>query len=134
MHIVEGFDLSPFNRLATPAFAIKVGDERLALRSKPGDLFRFDFQSGGPFPQARARVSLSATGGLVNGIVQRLRFEMDHEGLYENLPSVGAISPFAVVFYPLRRPIEMTPGDKLTVCGAHDRLRPRIWAEPAEVR
>ena len=129
MNIVEGFDLSPFNRLATPVFTVKVGDEQLALRSEPGDLFRFDFQSGGPFPQARASVSLPASGGLVNGILQWLRFEMDDEGLYENLPVSGAISAFAVVFYPLRRPMEILPGTKLTVCGAHDRQSLRVWAE-----
>jgi len=132
MHMIEGFDLSPFNRLAAPHYQISVGDKRLALRSKPGDLFCFDFQSGGPFPEARASVSLSAAGGRVNGIAQWVCFEMDAEGRYENLPSVGTSSAFAVVFYPLRRPIQMAPGEKVTVGGAHDRLSLRIWVEVPE--
>lgn len=131
MQTVEGFDLSPFNRLAAPTYTILVGDERLALRGEPGDLFCFDFQSGGRFPEARSTTSLTATGGCVNGIAQWIRFQMDEEGWYENPPSVGAISTFGVVFYPLKRPIEMAPGAKLTVSGAHDRQSLRIWADTA---
>jgi type III protein arginine methyltransferase len=134
MHIVEGFDLSEFNRLAPPSYEVHVGNERLALRSQPGDLFRFDFQSGGPFPEDRAAISLSSTGGSVNGIAQWVRFELDEEGWYENMPCVGAMSCFAVMFYPLQRPVEMAPGDTSKVCGAHDRLSLRIWAEALEVQ
>jgi protein arginine N-methyltransferase 7 len=134
MHIVDGFDLSAFNRLVEPSYRIKVGSERLALRSQPGDLFRFDFESGGPFREARAAVSLSSAGGTVNGIVQWVRFELDEEGWYENRPCVGAISCFRVMFYPLQRPIEMAPGDTLKVRGSHDRLSLRIWAEVPEVQ
>jgi type III protein arginine methyltransferase len=134
MHIVEGFDLSTFNRLAPSSYQISVGSERLMLRSAPGDLFRFDFESGGPFPEARTAVALSSAGGSVNGIVQWVGFEMDEEGWYENLPRVGAISAFAALFYPLRRPVELAAGDTLTVCGTHDRLSLRIWAEALEER
>jgi len=41
---------------------------------------------------------------------------------------------WAALFYPLMRLIEMVPGDILTVCGAHDRLSLRIWAEVREVQ
>jgi hypothetical protein len=118
-----------FNRLAAPRYTIHCGDERLALRSEPTDLFRFDFQSGGPFPGARASVLLSASGGVVNGIAQWLSLELNDEVRYENLPSKGAFSIFGVVFYPLRKPIKMAPGANLLVCGAHDRHSLRIWAE-----
>ena len=132
--MVDGFDLSRFNRLAGPCYRISVGNERLTLRSNPGDLFCFDFQSGGPFPEATAAVPLSASGGIVNGIAQWIRLAMDEDGWYENRPTVGTSSAWDVLFYPLQRPIEMAAGDKLTVCGAHDRLSLRIWAEAPEVR
>jgi hypothetical protein len=45
MHVVEGFDLSAFNRLAAPSYRIRAGDERLALRSKPDDLFSASISS-----------------------------------------------------------------------------------------
>jgi type III protein arginine methyltransferase len=132
MHTVEGFDLSAFNRLAAAFYRISVGDERLALRSDSRDLFRFDFQSGGPFPEASASVSLRSAGGTVNGIAQWLRFEFDGKEYYENLPQVGKTSAFAVVFYPLMRSIATSAGDVMTVRGAHNRLSLRIWAETSE--
>jgi hypothetical protein len=128
MHIVEGFDLSPFNKLFFPRYEIPTGTDQLVLRSAPGDLFSFDFQSGGPFPEARAKVILAASGGCVNGVVQWNDFSLDDEGQHENCPSVGA-SGLAVTFHPLMKTIEPMPGDELEVCGAHDRLSLRIWAE-----
>jgi type II protein arginine methyltransferase len=127
--IVDGFDLSRFNQLAVPYYPISVGNERLVLRSEPGDLFRFNFQSGGPFPEATAALSLSALGGTVNGIAQWIRLEMDKNDCYENQPTVCTSSHWAALFYPLRSPIDMAAGDTLTVYGAHDRLSLRIWAE-----
>jgi type II protein arginine methyltransferase len=132
--MVDGFDLSRFNRLAHPCYQISVGTERLTLRGNPCDLFHFDFQSGGPFPEATAAVTLSASGGTINGIAQWIRLEMDEDGWYENRPTVGTSSAWAVLFYPLQRPIEMVAGNILTVRGAHDRFSLRIWAEPSEVR
>jgi type III protein arginine methyltransferase len=134
MNIIEGFDLSSFNRLAAPRYAISIGDERLVLRGEPRDLFHFDFQSGGPFPEAQASVSLPASGGLVNGIAQWLRFELGDDVCYENLPSEGAYSVFAVIFHPLKRPIETVPGADLLICGAHDRHSIRIWAEVLQAK
>ena len=133
MHIVEGFDLSPFNRLTAPHYAISSDDERLALRSEPEDIFRFDFQSGGPFPDTRASVSLAASGGLVNGIAQWPYFEIDDEVRYENRPSEGGFSIFGVIFHPLRKPIEMARGAELLVFGAQDRRSVRIWTEAPQV-
>jgi type II protein arginine methyltransferase len=132
MQIVEGFDLSAFNRLAAEPYQIAVGDERLALRSEPGDLFHFDFQSGGPFPEARSTVSLASKGGTVNGIAQWLHFEFDEKEDYENMPHAAAISAFAAMFYSLWRPLRTAPGDTVIVSGAHDRLSLRIWADSLE--
>jgi protein arginine N-methyltransferase 7 len=134
MQIVEGFDLSAFNRLAAPSYTVPVGSGRLALRSNPADLFRFDFQRGGAFPRTRAAVSLCSEAGLVNGIVQWVRFETDEEGCYENIPCPGRISAFDVVFYPLNSSIEMAPGDTMRVCGSHDRQALCIWGEVSEAQ
>jgi protein arginine N-methyltransferase 7 len=129
METVEGFDLSPFNRLAATSHVLNVDDERLALRSEPAELFSFDFQSGGPFPEGRASVELSSTGGSVNGIAQWLRFELDGEGTYENYPGRLATSVFNVVFYPRKDKVNMAPGAVMKVSGSHDRLWLRIWAD-----
>jgi protein-L-isoaspartate O-methyltransferase len=132
MHVVEGFDLSAFNRLAAPYYRIRVGDERLALRSKPDDLFCFDFQSGGPFPEGRACVSLSASGGRVNGIAQWVRLEVEEQAQYENCPFDNRTSSLSALFYPLMQPVEMARGDTLTVYGSHDRRSLRVWGEASQ--
>ena len=135
MGIVEGFDLSPFNRLAVPCYFISHNKERAVRRSEACDLFRFDFQSGGPFPESRATVTLSnMLGGRVNGIAQWVHLELDEEGSHETLAHGEGASALGAMFYPIMQPIEMTSGDNLTVCGAHDRQSLRIWAEVFEVK
>ena len=131
MHIVEEFDLSPFNRLAVPRYALSTDGEQLILRSEAKDLFRFDFQSGGPFPEAQASVSLTASGGRVNGIAQWLAFELNDEVRYENSPFDRAFSAFSVVFHSLQKPIEIGRDARVSVCGAHDREFVRVWIDVA---
>src|SRR5262249_14653647 len=128
-YTVEGFDLSALNRLAPPSYEIPVGSKQLELRSTPGRLFHFDFQSGGPFPESKAAVMLCSATGSVNGIVQWVGFQFDEKTYYENTPTIGAMSCFSAMFYPLKEPIKMTAGDTCIVYGAHDRLSLRIWAE-----
>ena len=128
MGMVNGFDLSPFNRLTPPRYRIGIGHERLILRSEPRDLFTFDFQSGGPFPEDRAAAHLVTQGGRVNGIAQWIRLQMDAETIYEDHPRPAASSAWAVLFYPLMEAIDPAPGTAITVFGAHDRQTLRVWA------
>ena len=127
MEFVEGFDLSLFNRLAPPCYPLSSNKDRAALRSEPADLFRFDFQSGGPFPETRATLTLSSSGGRVNGIAQWNYLQIDNEASHEFPVKKNSIA--GATFYPFLQPIEMAPGDTLTVYGAHDRLALRIWAD-----
>lgn len=130
LHIVEAFDLSPFNRLAVARYPLSPEDERLILRSDAQDLFRFDFQSGGPFPEAQASLSVTTFGGRVNGIAQWLAFEFDDEVQYENSPIERAFSAFSIVFHSAQ-PIEMGRATTVYVRGAHDRETIRAWIETA---
>jgi type II protein arginine methyltransferase len=66
---------------------------------------------------------------MVGGIAQWIRLEMDAEGSYENAPSPGARSSWAVQFFPLVRPIELAPGTEVVVHGVIDRQSLRVWAE-----
>ena len=128
MGVVDGFDLSPFNVLAPQNSAIAAGQGRVSLRSEPGDLFDFDFQSGGPFPEARSEVTLVSKGGHVNGIAQWIRLDMDGVGRFENPPQTDAQSSWGLVFYSLKRPLETEAGTRIAVCGTHDRNNLCIWA------
>lgn len=132
MSNVEGFDLSLFNQLMVSHYVVPVDKHRISLRSKPEDLIRFDFESGGPFPETKVEIILSCTGGRVNGIEQWIRLELDDKAFYENAPPADDSSSLRTEFYPFMWPIEAAPGASVTVCGAHDRLLLRIWADFAD--
>ncbi len=129
MRSVQGFDLSLMNGFAA-RIGLSPGNEALELRSDPEDLFSFDFGSGGPFTDHRATVSLTSTGGTVNGIVQWIRLTMDAEGTYENRPAPGASSCWSVMFQPLPSVMESQPGERIVVRGGRDRTSLWMWVEP----
>jgi protein-L-isoaspartate O-methyltransferase len=123
---VEGFDLSPFERHFAPDSKFRTDDKRLHLRSEPAALLDFDLQAGGPFPNERASVGLTASGGRANGVVRWLRLQLDEQQCYENRPGVGRKSHWAALFSPLPgRALEV--GESLTVNAAHDQERIQLW-------
>jgi hypothetical protein len=126
---IDGFDLSPFNNLMPPVRQIRIGHERLTLRSDAADLFAFDFGASQFCAPAHASVICRALGGRVNGIAQWIALDMDGETCYENRPAKGATSCWAVLFHPLPHPIDALPGQEILVSGSHDRHRISIWLE-----
>lgn len=123
-----GFDLTPFNRLAPRRYRLSVGEKDLVLKSEPADAARFDFQSGGPFPEGQTQTRVHATESGANGIVQWIALAMDGEGRYENRPSAGATSCWAAHFHPFPEHFRPLEGEAVTVVCAHDRHTLRIWA------
>jgi type II protein arginine methyltransferase len=130
---IEGFDISPFNRLAQSPRKLEVGDPKLVLRSPSADLFDFDFTTGGPYRGGRSTVEIVAEDEPINGIVQWIRLRLDAETTYENRPGELKASSWAVLFYPLEQEIESAAGRTFRVTGVHDRDVVRIWGE-AEAR
>lgn len=128
MGIVEGFDMSPFNKIASSRYQLSDDRERFILRSEPKDLFNFDFESGGSFPEARASVALSSFGGTVNGVAQWLRLELDDETFYESAPPSFKTAALGPVFHRLAYPIAMSSGETFTIEGSHDRSTLLLWA------
>jgi protein arginine N-methyltransferase 7 len=128
MAAIDGFDLSPFNRLAKNRYSVDRRAARLTLMSSPADLFDFDFQSGGPFPAARATKTLISTGGEANGIAQWIALQMDEKGWYENDPRPAASSAWGVTFWPFKAPRDCPAGTAIEAFGSHDRRRLRVWA------
>lgn len=111
---VCGFDLSPFNQLGRARFSVQVNDPSLAVRGEMAELFSFDFSSA----ESRAdRVSLDlvASGGVVNGVVQWFRLQMDEFSEFENSPGPNSSRSWALVFFPFAIPIETEPGDRIGV-------------------
>ncbi len=132
MATVDGFDLSPFNELSPKNFRIKWHDRSVTLLSDPADLFTFDFTSGGPFPEDRASLSLTARSDAVNGIAQWIYLRMDDAGDYENHPANEADSNWSLLFCPFPAGLRYAAGDRVVIRGSHDRYRLRIWTEGTE--
>ncbi|MCM2257851.1 MAG: 50S ribosomal protein L11 methyltransferase [Vicinamibacteria bacterium] len=128
---IAGFDLRPFDRLAAPRREIAAGSPQLALRSEARDLFTFDFTSGGPHPDSRARVTLSSHGGRIDGVVQWLALDLDETVVYENHPAPGARSCWALGFTPWAEPAQFPAGQKVTVHGHLEGQALRLWACPS---
>lgn len=123
----SGFDLSAFNRLAAPNESIRVGMDQVALCSDPTDLFSFDFATAEPRKPGRRELALESEGGRVDGVVQWIALEMDAVGRYENRPQSGAVSCWGALLWRFPAPIDTMPGDRITVGGAHERDRVRLW-------
>ena len=122
--------MSPFNRHAPARRQMTAaGNDCYIVRSEPTDLFVFDFQSGGPFPEARATVKLRSSGGRVDGVAQWAPLHLDEFTSFENAPPMSPTKAMGAIFHPFIRPIETVPREDLTVHGSHDRQNLRIWAE-----
>jgi type II protein arginine methyltransferase len=125
----SGFDLTAFNRLASPHEMVRVGMGQVDLVSDPVDLFRFDFASGGPWQAERAGHRFASFGGRVDGIVQWIALEMDEVGRYENQPIEGSASCWGALFWRFGEPLATQPGDGVDIGGAHERDRLRLWQQ-----
>ena len=121
-----GFDLSPFNQLQRPSFKLHGAIPSLQLRGTAANLFSFDF-SETKIPHDRTTMNLVADGGLVNGVVQWIRLQMDAEGELENRPGPSATSSWACLFHPLPKPVETVSGQTITIGASHNGNRLRIW-------
>lgn len=109
-----GFDLSAFNQLQPARFNVQVNDPSLAVRGETAELFSFDF-SAAEAPADSASLELVASGGMVNGVVQWFRLQMDDFGSFENFPGPHSSRSWALIFFPFAVTIETDPGDRIGV-------------------
>jgi protein arginine N-methyltransferase 7 len=127
MDVIDGFDLSPFNRLAKLTYRVVTHDTEFKLRSDAVDLFEFDFQATKAAPKARAQRTLTAHGGPVNCIAQWIHLQMDEVEHHEVRPGEQVNSSWAIVVYPLPKQSTLKAGDELTVHASHDMDTVHIW-------
>lgn len=128
MGSAQGFDLSPFNRLARPVHMITSDRPGLEVRSTAADLFTFDFSGGGPFPAERVVREAAGRGGRANGIVQWLEFAMSDDEVYQTGPGAESCA-FGLMFHPTQEPFEAARDQAFKVGAAHDRTGLWIWLE-----
>ncbi|MBI1201168.1 MAG: hypothetical protein GC182_01525 [Rhodopseudomonas sp.] len=127
---IEGFDLSGFNPLLAPHYSLQVEDALLRKSSAAAELFAFTFQSGGPYPDNRASLTLRATAR-ANGVVQWIRIRTDRETYYENEPGTGEGSSWCAEFHPFLDGGAVEPGQDVVVHASHSQTALRIWTAGA---
>ena len=127
MGVECGFDMTPFNRLVRPNFSLNVGNSELEIRGTPAALFSFDFTAEAHDNDISAQ--LSSTGGLVNGVIQWIRLQMDETADFENRPEHGTKSSWACQFYPFAQPLDLQDGDTVRIAASHADDTLRIWEQ-----
>ena len=124
-----GFNLAPMMAFVPEAFRLPIIDPSLALMSDARNAFQFDFTARMQPKADEAIVPLKANRhGQVNGIVQWIRLELDHEAVLEARPNAGFISFSSPLFYPLVRDISVRIDDIICVNAKHDGRRLTVWA------
>ncbi|MES2443079.1 MAG: methyltransferase domain-containing protein [Pseudomonadota bacterium] len=126
-----GFDLSPLNRLAPPAYITRHDGRGIMLRSAAGHVFTQDFDPRrGPAP-SEGGVLLTAAGGRADGIVQWALLALDESTRYENVPGTPAQIGWEPVFFPFERPRDFAPGTQVAVRARQEGNRLHVWSEDA---
>lgn len=123
----NGFDVSPFDGFAPLSIYAALDGIPHSVLSGDFELLRFDLRMKS-FPVESRRISVAATrAGRCAGVAQWIRLELDEYTRYENRPasSIDSASRYPCgwthVLYRFPKPIDVEPGDALTLVVTHDR-------------
>jgi type II protein arginine methyltransferase len=128
--IVNGFDVSLFDRHVATHHSVLVGHKRLHLRSDAQELFPLSFGESAAAP-TRGRAVLQVHETPVNGLVQWVHLQMDEVEAYENAPALKASSAWGAVLHRLPRGLCAADVWEIAVHADHDGLNPRFWFDRA---
>jgi SAM-dependent methyltransferase len=123
MGIAEGFDMTPFNRFRPTQ--VTVTRSQFDRRSDSATIFDFDFAADEVVKPGTGVAEVTATGGSVDGIVQWLRFHLGDGILYDTGEDED-VPAFGIQFHAVES-FDAEPGQRVTLCGAHDRQRTWLW-------
>ncbi len=119
-----GFDIGAFATLARPSVGLDIGNPDVTLRSRDAEAFRFDFALPSHPETGRAELTLEAhRDGVVDGVMQWIRLELDSETVLEARPEPGAVFFSSPHFWPLPESLEMRRGDVLGIVAEYVRTQ-----------
>lgn len=108
---VLGFDLSPFAVLTRPdRYLPRRPAPHIALRSDAVSAFALDFTAG-PIGTLATRISLTSSGGRVDGIAHWLRLDFGGGVAYENAPFIDPKAHWLVPVDAFAAPRDTAPGE-----------------------
>ena len=121
MGVVDGFDMTPFNRLGV---SHDTPDRRdVALRSNGAAIFDMVF-TGPAIAASQNEVTVRATKGSVHGIVQWIRFHLAEDVIYDTMEE--SVRAFELDVTPVD-PFDVEDGQAVVICGRHDRDVAWFW-------
>jgi tetratricopeptide (TPR) repeat protein len=110
--VVEGFDLSAFNRFAPGRIMVKFTDQAFVSLSSDVEVFRFDLDFGATPPREKICRLTVAASGLAVGLLQWIRIYLDEETIFENSPPERLdASGWKLALYPLSAPRQVMEGE-----------------------
>jgi hypothetical protein len=119
--MIEGFDLSPFNRFVPNSITISMESGLIESLSDDVEAFRFDLAADGHRPEERRFGLTARRAGSALGLLQWVRLELDDVTTFENGPAERVTpSAWRQVFHPFLQPIELRDGEPLQLWEAHD--------------
>jgi tetratricopeptide (TPR) repeat protein len=124
---VYGFNLSRFNTIAPQKQYVSRNDLNIDFLSDDVCSLSFDFEKTEQFPASEERVIDVPVrkAGRCCGIIQWIRLEMDDTVVFENHPSVqNPASGWQHCVYLFPEPLDVSPGQVITVVAAHNRNIP----------
>lgn len=128
--MVEGYDLSLFNRHISGRKRFGPASGELELRSEAVDLFAFDFAKTA-LDREQKCIGMASLGGQVSGVAQWIWFETTQGHDYENSPTGAPSSHWQLFYHALDTPIETTPGQSVMIHGWRDEKNLLIWKNDA---
>ncbi len=119
--MVEGFDLSPFNRFAPMSLPFRMDRSDFSDMSEDLEAFRFDLTRDPPQPEERLLRFRVIQSGTCVGVLQWNRLYLDQETVMENRPT-GSFEPSAwrQVLFPLPSPVKLVAGEELSLRVKHN--------------
>lgn len=126
---IEGFDLSPLDKLRSPGYAqIDLAADLVRQVSQPFRALEFDFRQNMPERDAKLLSITATSAGICHGIAFWFDLVMDEDIVYSSASSTRTNHwKQAAEFFP--QPIAVQPGDRLMVIAAYDNTR--IWFKSA---
>jgi type II protein arginine methyltransferase len=126
-----GFDISGFADLLRPSVTVAIGDPGMSVCSAEVEVFRFDFGMASHPDSGRKALNLQADrDGIVDGVVQWIRLELDSETSLEARPEPGARFFSSPRFWPFPRAVEMRRGETIRIIAEYEDGA-RLWIWPA---
>jgi type II protein arginine methyltransferase len=123
-----GFDVTDVSDFVPASLQLPVDSLDVSLRSHAVEAIRFDFSALTHPSEGRREVWLTAhEAGVVNGIAQWIRLELDEETTLENRPEPGAASFSTPRFWPFAEPRTLRAGETLRACLAYAGRSLTLW-------